>query len=294
MIVLGIDAGGSGSRWVLRDDDVVLARAKTKSISGLIYGAKPNSNLENLNNLLNEVVKIAKPEAVLAGISGFSKNSPANDIIRAQIAKKLAINPNKIRLENDMYIAYRNAFELGQGVLLYAGTGSIAYYQDEHRTIRAGGRGYLIDDAGAGFWIGRQALKEILRLEDLGKPVETKLANGLYEKLETRHWPEIKEQIYSGGRKKLASLAPVVALAAQNDDKLAISILQNAAQELTRLARAVLEQDNIPNSLAFAGGISKLSPILAESLRENLSPETSFRLIKTDAVDAAARLALEL
>ena len=294
MIVLGIDAGGSSTRWLLKDDDIELARAYSKPISGLFYDANPNSSLENLNNLLDDVAKIAKPKAVLAGITGFSKDSYANSAMSKLIAKKFSIAEIKISLENDMYIAYRNAFELGQGVLVYAGTGSIAYYQDTKKVIRAGGRGYLIDDAGGGFWIGREALKEVLRQADLAKTKETELASKIYKALGTNKWLEIKAQIYSGGRKKLASLAPVVAEAAKNNDLVAISILENAGQELARLAKAILGQADIPKSVAFAGGISKLSPILTSSLKANLDSKIKLKVVKTEAVEAAARLALEL
>ncbi len=294
MIVLGIDAGGSSTRWLLKDDDLEIAKAKTKSISGLFYDRADNKNLDNLNKLLKDVLKIAKPEAVLAGITGFTKDSLASKTMTKLIADKFKIRPAKVKLENDMYIAYRNAFELSQGVLIYAGTGSIAYYQDQKRIIRAGGRGYLIDDAGGGFWIGKEALKEVLRYEDSATSPRSALAKEIYKNLNTNKWPEIKEQIYAGGRKKLAGLAPSVAIAANNNDEMAISILTNAGQELARITKAILGQLDAPDSVAFAGGITNLSPILTNSLKQALPDQISFSLVSTEEVETAARLALEL
>ncbi len=294
MIVLGIDAGGSSTRWLLKDNDLEIAKSKTKSISGLFYDRANNKNLDNLNSLLKDVLKVANPEAVLAGITGFTKDSLASQTMTKLIADKFKIRPAKVKLENDMYIAYRNAFELGQGVLIYAGTGSIAYYQDQERIIRAGGRGYLIDDAGGGFWIGKEALKAVLRYEDSAKSPTSPLATEIYKNLNTNQWPEIKEQIYAGGRKKLASLAPSVSIAASNNDETAIAILTNAGQELARITKAILGQLDAPNSVAFAGGITNLSPILTNSLKQALPDGISFSLVSTEAVEAAARLALEL
>ena len=63
-----------------------------------------------------------------------------------------------------MWIAYLSYFALGEGILVYSGTGSIGYYLSEDKdVIRVGGRGNLIDDGGSGFWIAREALKAVLR-----------------------------------------------------------------------------------------------------------------------------------
>lgn len=294
MIVLGIDAGGSSSRWLLRNNDIELARAKTKSISGLFYDESNNTNLDNLNNLLEDVSKIAKPDAVLAGITGFTKDSLASKKMTKLIAEKFNISQTKVKLENDMYIAYRNAFKPGEGVLIYAGTGSIAYYQSRQKILRAGGRGYLIDDAGAGFWIGKEAIKQVLRQEDLGKTPKNLLAKEVYAALATKEWPLIKKQIYLAGRKGVAGFAPVVASAANKGDDFAIKILENAGKELARLANAVLRQLENYEKVVFSGGIAKLSPILTDSLRQDLPLDIVFSVITTEEVEAAARLALEL
>ena len=66
-----------------------------------------------------------------------------------------------------MWIAYLSYFALGEGILIYSGTGSIGYYLSaDKEVIRVGGRGNLIDDGGSGFWIAREALKAVLRDEE--------------------------------------------------------------------------------------------------------------------------------
>ncbi len=295
MISLGIDGGGSSTRWLLLSEEGEIARGKTDSFSGLFFSeAEKQKNLKTLDSLIMTIKEYAKPDIVVAGITGLG-SSPIEQKIHKMLASKLRIKPERVIIKNDMYIAYRAAFELAEGVLVYAGTGSIAYYISKEKTLRAGGRGYMIDDAGGGFWIGQQALRNVLRQEDeLGKAAESILAQEVYTLLEVKDWESIKAKVYSGGRKMLASLSPAVVAAAKQDDPVAKSILQDAGKELARLANALLKQLAEKKPVAFAGGISKIHPLLNESLKASLKNNTDLRIAQTEAVEAAARIGLEL
>ena len=109
-----------------------------------------------------------------------------------------------------MHVAFASAFGPGEGVLIYAGTGSVAYHETvTGETVRAGGYGYLIDDAGAGYWIGHEALRALFRQVDAtGHPADAPLAGALYERLGSRVWAEIMPVVYGGGRSFVASLSP--------------------------------------------------------------------------------------
>ena len=87
--------------------------------------------------------------------------------MRALLGAAFDLAPAKVFVAEDMWIAYLSYFALGEGILIYSGTGSIGYYLSaEKDVIRVGGRGNLIDDGGSGFWIAREALKAILRAEE--------------------------------------------------------------------------------------------------------------------------------
>jgi len=67
----------------------------------------------------------------------------------------------------DMEIALQAALGAGPGVIVIAGTGSIAYGRDaQGRTARAGGWGFAISDEGSAHWIGRAAVATLLRSAD--------------------------------------------------------------------------------------------------------------------------------
>ena len=294
MISLGIDAGGSSTKWLLLSEEAKLASGKSESFSGLNFAeARAKANLKAIKSLAVEVLQHAQPQVIVAGVTGYSEGF--DNKLKDILSKSFNLSQEKILLKNDMYIAYRNAFSVAEGVLVYAGTGSISYYLDENRILRAGGRGYLIDDAGGGYWIGRQALKAVLREEDkTGKPAMTELAQQIYTELGSKDWQTIKATVYAGGRKKLASLSPAVSRAALEGDAVAVEILESAGLELARLANVLLNRLGGKKAVAFAGGISKASDILTASLRASLIDNSGFKVIKREAVEAAARIGLEL
>lgn len=292
MIALGIDAGGSSTRWLLRDKTKVLASGKTTSITGHVATeAQQEDTFAKLKIMLDEVKGLAQPQSVVAGIAGLSATPNASEWFKTTLAQLLNLELGQVTIHDDIYLAYLNAFEPGEGILIYAGTGSVAYYLSKDGSrLRAGGFGYLIDDAGGGYWIGREALKQVLRWADETDTPHQPLAQAIYEALGTTRWTDISSQIYAGGRSKVASLAPVVAVAASQGDEAAITLLKEAGRELARLAQVLLNRTGRPLPVAFAGGISRLSPVLTQGLEAALGP---FRVVSDEPVETAARLALE-
>ena len=125
-----------------------------------------------------------------------------------------------------------------------AGTGSVAYGANKStgRSHRAGGYGYLIDDAGSGYGVGRAAIAASLRAMD-GTGQTTSLGSAIAEKLQldAGTWENFIEAVYGGvaGRVTIASLAIVVAAESEEGDEVAGHILFRAGGALARLAEAV-------------------------------------------------------
>lgn len=298
MIGLGIDAGASSTRWLLLEENgVMIAQGRVGAITGHIFTERDlQENLHRLEMLLDTVLQTAKPDAVAAGITGLERNSDAAQLYAEQIGKALQIELVRVDVDNDMHIAYASTFAPGQGVLVYAGTGSIAYHKRVDGTVmRAGGNGYLIDDAGGGFWIGREGLKLVLRWADeVGQVSERPLANAIYRSLQCCDWNDIRRVVYDSGRSSIAALAPAVADAAAAGDDAAIDIIERAGGELGRLVNVLLNRIKKPLPVAFCGGIVKLHPLLIEALQGSLPATSPLHLVTEEPVRTAARLAMRL
>ncbi len=293
---LGVDAGGSSSRWLLLSrGGTVLGEGRSGPLTAHIFSADgQDGQLDRFVNILEKARALHSPDALVAGIAGLHPETRAAEFFRRAVEESLGLEARRVVLGNDLHIAFASAFGPGEGVLVYAGTGSVAYHETTAGVVvRAGGYGYLIDDAGAGYWLGHEALRALFRQVDAaGGPADTPLARALYVRLGNRVWPEIMPVVYGGGRSFVASLAPAVAEAERSGDAQARDILERAGAELARLVRDVQGRLGAALPVAFAGGVTRLSPVLTESLETHLG--ASVRVIGDRPVHAAARLALRL
>jgi glucosamine kinase len=86
---------------------------------------------------------------------------------RRRQERRLRALAHRVRVISDAEAAYLGALGDGAGVLLLAGTGSMALGRDVHgQWARAGGWGPLLGDEGSAFWIGRQWLRATTRGRD--------------------------------------------------------------------------------------------------------------------------------
>lgn len=319
-LLLGIDAGASSTRWIVRRGDggdplggpaggVELARGRLGPLSGLAFlggdedGARRAAEAraaqlarEVRARIVEELGEPRAPDAVYAGVTGLSDDDPTTRFLAALLGGHLGVPEARVRVVNDMALAYRCAFVPGEGVLVYAGTGSTAVHvASGGDVLRAGGHGYLIDDAGGGFWIGRHALRAVLREADRrGGPAAGALADAVYGALGSRDWPAIRRRVYGGGRAEVAALVPAVRHALASGDPEAARIVSEAGRELARLADVLLARLGRPLPVALAGGASGLGAPLRKAVMAALPPGTQVRVAERTPVETAARLAGEL
>ena len=289
-LALGLDAGGTQTRWALADrSGTVIAQGLAPSISGLQLlddagRAAVRSSLQDIAAALP-----APPLQVVAGITGFDAGSVP--LLAEMTAAPWRLPPSAVRTMSDIELACHAAFAPGQGYVVYAGTGSIAAFVDAAGTLhRAGGRGAIIDDAGGGHWIARQALRQIWRAEDEtpGAWRHSALARRLFEQIGGADWSLTRSWVYGASRGELGLLALAVAAAADEDAQ-ALALLQDAGRELARLGQALLQRFGA-RPLALAGRVLDLHPSIEASLRATLPPGTVATRPALPAHHAAARI----
>jgi N-acetylglucosamine kinase-like BadF-type ATPase len=284
MNFLGIDAGASATKWVLINDSGTVASGRRDAMDGHIYR---EASLERMRRVLSEIseeIKDSKVSAVYMGITGVTNDGS----IEREIETSFRC-PS--RVVSDIELAYRANFEVGEGILLYAGTGSVAYAIDEKSEAhKIGGWGYLLGDEGAGYWIGKEAIRlSLFELGKKGKINEGSLSDQILKEIQASDWDGVKTFVYSKDRAEIAALSKIVDRAAEAGDLEAISILTKAASHLGDLVNrtdGVLVRKSLP--VKFTGGISG-SKILYAELEKYLRMRVSISTV--DIAWRAAELA---
>lgn len=289
---LGIDAGGTQTRWALaRADGSIVADGAVDGLSALQMGSESGRAALHATfaQLSRAVLAVGQPRAVVAGLTGFG----GDDVVLAQtLAALLALDASEVTICNDIEIAYRDSFAPGQGYLVYAGTGSIAAWIDTNGVFhRAGGRGVLLDDGGGGYWIAREALRQIWRREDEapGSWQASPMARAVFEYIGGSDWSLSRTFMYGQDRGSIGRLALAVAASAEAD-RLALDILQRAGQELARLALALTARHG-PRPVVLAGRAAQLHPAIAAAMRAALPVSLTMEQKVARPHEAAAKVA---
>ena len=289
---LGIDAGGTQTRWALvNSSGEIAAEGEARGFSALqARGAERPSVVVILEELARAVLAVGRPERVHAGLTGFGGEG---DALRALIAAPLGLDPAAVTVGSDIETTYLDLFAPGKGYVVYAGTGSVAAFVDEGGELhRVGGRGVTVDDAGSGFWIGRAALRSVWRAEEEnpGSSRSSPLAAELFALVGGSDWADTRRYVYEGSRGDVGRLALAVARAADRDEA-AREILRMSGRELARLARIMTGRFG-PRPVAVTGRAAALHPLIVETMRGLLPPETALELRPCRGHRAAAHLAL--
>jgi glucosamine kinase len=240
---------------------------------------------------VQRAVPAGPPVRVVAGLTGLASADGA--ALQALLAAPFGLGPAAVQPMTDIELACHAAFAPGQGAVVYAGTGSIAaFVAADGQLHRAGGRGAVIDDAGGGHWIACQALRQVWRAEDVapGAGAHSALGRQLFAVVGGSDWAATRAWVYGASRGDMGTLALAVAAAAREGDAQALALLQQAGQELARLAHG-LHQRFGPLPLALAGRVFDLHPAVEASLRAALPAGTITHRLATPAHHQAARLA---
>ena len=255
---IGIDGGGTKTECVLGDDHDLRARTSAPSCKIQVVGKLAAQVV--VQNAIRAVCAQARvdPERVgqvCIGVAGYS----GQGIAAALTAMVWEVARIPVHVVGDHTIAMRAAFGDGPGVLVIAGTGSIAYGRDERgRMVRVGGWGPAISDEGSGNWIGRRAVSAMMRTADSGQ--FTALEKRIMDLLNVRRREDVATVANQKNLAEFAALAPDVMDAARSGDQLAIDILNQSGAELASLAEDVIRQlwpqpraDGIP--VGVVGGV---------------------------------------
>ncbi len=274
---LGVDGGGTNCRAAIVDANaLVCGEGRAEAANFLRVGLE--AAIKHIKIAVDEACKHAgtEPSKITTACVGLAGVSHPDHHRRMLAALKQVLPIPKIALETDARVALAGATGNEPGIVIIAGTGSIACgINDRGRFARAGGWGPTMGDEGSGSYIGRRALEAVVMAYDYrGEPT------GMMEPV-LRHFgvaspPELPPVIYDSPAEvvgKIAQLSRIVVTAAQEGDKVAMKILKDAADELARAAIAVIEQLRMENDtfrVAYVGGVFEAGELILAPLREEI------------------------
>ena len=264
---LGVDGGQSGTTALIGDEQ---GRTVGRGEGGPCNHASAAEGRAKLERAVAESLGAACREAGLdpatvtfrAACFGMSGGPDDKEAILAGV-----LRTGRLLVTHDAATALAGATATGQGIVVIAGTGSIAFGRNAAgRSARAGGWGYVFGDEAGAFDIARQATRAALRMEEGWGP-PTALRQALLEATGTRSANQALHDFYSPAwpRSRVATLAPLVDAAAINGDAVALQILDRAAQDLALLAAAVRGQLWAPGDaveVAYVGGVFQSGRLL--------------------------------
>ncbi len=294
--VIGIDAGGTKTVGLLADDQGnISTKARGAGANLVVHGELEVEKV--LYQVIEDLEAPGPVAAICLGMAGVDQ--PERKALIHGVLRRLGMR-QAVEIVPDALVALVAGAPAGVGIVVVAGTGSIAYGVDPHgkKTARSGGWGYLLGDEGSAFWLGHAAIRQGIRALD-GRGPATTLFERISEKLDLEVPDGLVKWFYDQelSRHRVADLASVVEEAANDGDDAASALLDQAAQHLARAGRSVARQLQYvdPFPLVQAGGVFKACPSLHPRLEAILDlPQARPVRLNGEPAQGAVTLALQM
>jgi N-acetylglucosamine kinase-like BadF-type ATPase len=296
-VFIGVDGGGTKTQ-------VMAIHSRQRRAVSVIGGASNPHNvgftraLEEVLGLVEQALtalgagsdQLAALSACLAGVDRPEQVERLRDVLSQRLPGCA------IEVANDALAALTAGTEGEPGVVLIAGTGSIAVGEDlDGRVVRAGGYGNLIGDEGSGFDLGRRGLMAAIQGCE-GRGPKTALWPRAARMFGIDSVQEIISKVYEAEHPvgTVASFArEVLACADEDGDPVAASILDIAVDHQRRLVEAVFQQlsPRLPRRVVLAGGLFTHGDVLSRRLAAR-APHLEFVTLRHSAAAGAVLRAM--
>ncbi len=294
-IVVGIDAGASKTRAFAVDRDGTVVGRGAGGGGNLLTSPDPQGAIAAA---LAEALGGRAANAVVLSCAGGDRETERTRGL--EILARLAPPGAKLLVTHDAIAALYAGNPTGCGVVLIAGTGSIAYGRNEEgEEDRAGGWGYLIGDEGSAVWCGLEALRAISHAVD-GRGAPTRMTAMLFQQLGVGQFSDVLPLVYGRPHPAPAIGAATRALASASaeGDAIANSILQRGANALARAATVVAMTLGLSAGPVYlAGGAFENLSLLQRLVQLDLLgllPQATVEPVREEPAMGAARLAAAL
>lgn len=249
-LLVGIDGGGTKTEFVLFEKN-----GKVRNVLRS-EGSNPNDtgiekSIEVLDTGLGQLSRGRSPKAVFAGIGGVSLEKYQKAIKEALTDRFRTL----VGADTDAANVLSQGEDPDNSLAVICGTGSCVFVRKGTERYRVGGWGYLLDQAGSAYDVGKDGIRCALAAED-GLASKSLLTEMMSQALGGSVFSNIST-IYNNGRPYIADLARVVLDAAHAGDGGAVEILRNNAARLGLLLKTAVERYDAPRQAVAAGSFLK-------------------------------------
>ena len=231
--------------------------------------------------------------SIYAGIAGCASGGYDAEI--KEMLEKMNFAAADVGSDNNNLLAA--GLGKNEGITMILGTGICAYVVKKEETKRIAGWGYLFDNAGSAFHIGRDSISAYFSAYD-GSGKKTTLTENI-SKTHSYSNADFLKYLYNGGNKLVSSYAKTVFEEAEKGDEVSISILEKNVAEIARIIRAALSEFSgyeakIP--VILGGGLTNqklLLPYIISALGQD-AEKCNIQALNVAPVEGALELAKEL
>ena len=292
-IAVGVDAGGTATVAALSRDGAFVSSIRdgpgNASSLGTVAAAA------RIVAAVRAVAHDALPDAVFVAAAGAGR-SEVRDALAQSVAD--AFPHARVAVDDDLRVALRAGLDGGDGIVLIAGTGSVAYAERGETRVRAGGAGYLLGDEGSAFAIGMAAVRLLARVYD-GRAAADETTAFAARVLDAPDRDALLRASYAAPLDvaRIAGLAPSIIAFAGKGNRVATKIVQTAATELGDLVRGIARQAALQDAsppVVFAGGLLRENTLLSFLLETRITnelPGAAVLRVREEPARAALRFA---
>lgn len=292
----GIDAGASHTEAVVSDESLRPA-ARWRGLGAAMQPGRAAQSARVILDVLSLALEASglgtEPDSLVVGATGAGRKEAQEELAGAlQAALGEATT---VKVTTDAEIALASAFGEWPGVVVMAGSGSIAYARGpEGEQWRSGGLGWQFGDEGSGFWLGSEAISAIGRAVD-GRGPETNLTALIQAETGTGSVAGTMQWAGKADRSQLARLARTVCTAAKSGDSVASELVERAASSLAdHVSTLVRKYPGGSVKVALGGGLlSHDSPVrhVLDSIIHEQLPQVELLDISIDPPGGALAMA---
>ena len=302
VIVIGIDGGGSRTRAMVADH----TGKEIVTVEGAGSAVRPGQaerSAETITGVVREAlvaggITHVRPKVLCVGVAGAGREAEREALRQALVSRDVA---EDVVIHTDAMIGLDDAFGDDAGILVIAGTGSVAYGRGPTGAFaRCGGWGPHCGDEGSGAWIGRRVLSVVTAAHD-GREPETALSAAILMATQSNEVGDLIAWAAAASPGDLAALAPVVMTVAHAGDLRANAVVTLAVEELVlharTLARQLFVDERAAVPLALGGGLLTKGTVLRKRLVGRLKSAVPGAVLREEPVipvRGAVRAALRL